>query len=153
MGTSFIINNNNSVGKTCGFLLPAFHGLLQNLEGRKRGPPGVLVLAPTRELACQIEAECVKFGKSSNIRSVCVYGGSPKSQQVRVIKGGIEVLIATPGRLNDLLDIKAVDLEHISFLGKISTAAVTLYSHFFILFATFDALSERGRKALPLLLL
>ena len=120
----------NFVGKTCGFLLPAFHGLLRSLKDRKRGPPGVLVLAPTRELACQIEAECVKFGKSSNIRSVCVYGGSPKSQQVRVIKSGIEVLIATPGRLNDLLDIKAVDLEHVSFLGKKNIRSITSYTRF-----------------------
>ena len=90
----------------------------------------MLVLAPTRELACQIEAECVKFGKSSNIRSVCVYGGSPKSQQVRVIKSGIEVLIATPGRLNDLLDIKAVDLEHVSFLGKKNIQSIASCTRF-----------------------
>jgi len=66
-------------GKTCGFLLPAFHRLLT--EGhldRRRGHPAILVLAPTRELACQIEEEAVKFGRTSNIRSACLYGGAPK---------------------------------------------------------------------------
>lgn len=66
-------------GKTCGFLLPAFHRLLT--EGhidRRRGYPNILVLAPTRELACQIEEEAVKFGRTSNIRSACLYGGAPK---------------------------------------------------------------------------
>jgi ATP-dependent RNA helicase DDX5/DBP2 len=132
-------------GKTCGFLLPAFHRLLENKD-RKRGPPGILVLAPTRELACQIEEECVKFGRSSNIRSTCAYGGAPKSLQskyrpccaplrcmdptesanltfhyvslftVRKIQGGLEVLIATPGRLNDLLEMNVVNLGTVMFL-------------------------------------
>ena len=103
-------------GKTCGFLLPAFHRMLTYLKDRKRGPPGILVLAPTRELACQIEEECIKFGRTSNIRSVCAYGGAPKSLQIRKIQNGIEVLIATPGRLNDLLEMKVVDLGHVVFL-------------------------------------
>lgn len=107
------------LGKTCGFLLPAFHRMLTYLKDRRRGPPGILVLAPTRELACQIEEECVKFGRSSNIRSVCAYGGAPKSLQVRKIQGGIEVLIATPGRLNDLLEMRVVDLTQVVFLGKL----------------------------------
>ena len=103
-------------GKTIGFLLPAFHRMLTFLKDRKRGPPGILVLAPTRELACQIEEECIKFGKSSNIRSCCAYGGAPKSMQVRKIQSGVEVLIATPGRLNDLIEMRAVDLSHVVFL-------------------------------------
>ena len=103
-------------GKTCGFLLPAFHRMLTHLKDRKRGPPGILVLAPTRELACQIEEECMKFGRTSNIRSVCAYGGAPKSLQIRKIQNGVEVLIATPGRLNDLLEMKVVDLGHVVFL-------------------------------------
>jgi ATP-dependent RNA helicase DDX5/DBP2 len=94
--------------------------MLTYLKDRRRGPPGILVLAPTRELACQIEEECVKFGRSSNIRSVCAYGGAPKSLQVRKIQGGIEVLIATPGRLNDLLEMRVVDLTQVVFLGKLT---------------------------------
>lgn len=64
-------------GKTCGFLLPAFHRLMAQTN-RRRGPPGILVLAPTRELACQIEEQALKFGRTSNIRSACAYGGSSK---------------------------------------------------------------------------
>lgn len=103
-------------GKTCGFLLPAFHRLLEHSKDRKRGPPGILVLAPTRELACQIEEEAVKFGRTSNIRSTCAYGGAPKGLQIRKIQAGLEVLIATPGRLNDLLEMRVVDLSQVLFL-------------------------------------
>ena len=103
-------------GKTCGFLLPAFHRLLENSKDRKRGLPAILVLAPTRELACQIEEETVKFGRTSSIRSTCAYGGAPKSLQIRKIQAGLEVLIATPGRLNDLLEMRIVDLSSVLFL-------------------------------------
>lgn len=104
-------------GKTCGFLLPAFHLLLAAFAGgRRRGAPAILVLAPTRELACQIEEEAIKFGRTSNIRSVCAYGGAPKSLQIRKIQQGIEVLICTPGRLNDLLEMGVVNLSQVLFL-------------------------------------
>lgn len=103
-------------GKTCGFLLPAFHRLTTHNADRRRGPPAILVLAPTRELACQIEQEAIKFGRSSNMRTACCYGGSPKGLQIRKLQQGIEVLIATPGRLNDLLEMKVVDLSHVCFL-------------------------------------
>jgi ATP-dependent RNA helicase DDX5/DBP2 len=69
-------------GKTCGFLLPAIHLLMTTKMDRKRGPPAILVLAPTRELACQIEEEAIKFGRSSNMRTACCYGGSPKGLQI-----------------------------------------------------------------------
>ncbi|CAE7604774.1 RH14, partial [Symbiodinium microadriaticum] len=103
-------------GKTCGFLLPAFHRLATVMASRRRGPAAILVLAPTRELACQIEQEAVKFGRSSNMRSTCCYGGSPKGLQIRKLQQGVEVLIATPGRLNDLLEMKVVDLSQVCFL-------------------------------------
>ncbi len=74
------------------------------------------MLAPTRELACQIEEESIKFGKGAFIRSACAYGGASKSYQVKRIKYGIEVLIATPGRLNDLLESREVDLSKVLFL-------------------------------------
>ncbi|CAM9095253.1 unnamed protein product [Ectocarpus fasciculatus] len=104
-------------GKTLGFLLPAIHRLQAEFaEGRRRGAPAILVLAPTRELACQIEVECVKFGRTSNIRSACCYGGAPKSLQIRKVQNGLEVIIATPGRLNDLIEMRVVDLSQVSFL-------------------------------------
>lgn len=61
--------------------------------------PIVLVLAPTRELAVQIKEECDKFGSSSEIKNTVVYGGVPKSRQVRDLKNGVEIVIATPVRI------------------------------------------------------
>ena len=63
-----------------------------------------------------IEEEAIKFGRSSYIRAACVYGGAPKSNQIRKIQGGVEILIATPGRLNDLLEMRVVDLSQVLFL-------------------------------------
>lgn len=103
-------------GKTCGFLLPAIHRLLNSSTPRKRGPPSILVLAPTRELACQIEEECVKFGSSSNMKSTCCYGGAPKSMQIRQLQMGVDILIATPGRLNDLMEMRCAVLSSVCFL-------------------------------------
>lgn len=103
-------------GKTCGFLLPAMHRLLADSSRRNRGQPAVVVLAPTRELACQIEEEAIKFGRTSYIRTVCCYGGVPKGLQIKKLQGGVEILIATPGRLNDLLEMRVVDLSQVLFL-------------------------------------
>jgi len=58
--------------------------------------PIVLVLAPTRELAVQIKEECDKFGASSEIKNTVVYGGVPKHKQVRDLRSGVEIVIATP---------------------------------------------------------
>jgi ATP-dependent RNA helicase DDX5/DBP2 len=96
-------------GKTLGFLLPALHQHLGNRQSIKRGQvtsPVLLVLAPTRELAVQIMEEAQKFGRVLGIRSVCCYGGAPKYPQIAALSRGVECVIATPGRLNDLLEMK-----------------------------------------------
>ncbi|CAB9519780.1 dependent RNA helicase [Seminavis robusta] len=111
-------------GKTCGFLLPAFHQQLQLSDGkppnpRRGGPPVkpvLLVLAPTRELSVQIMEECQKFGRPIGMRSVCCYGGAAKYHQIQALERGVEVVIATPGRLNDLLEMRKADLSHIKYL-------------------------------------
>ena len=59
--------------------------------------PIVLALAPTRELAVQIQQECQKFGSTSRIKNTCVYGGAPKGPQSAVLRAGVEIVIATPG--------------------------------------------------------
>jgi ATP-dependent RNA helicase DDX5/DBP2 len=119
-GRDVIVVAKTGSGKTLGFLLPAFHRLQQSQAGgfkaTIRAPPSILVLAPTRELACQIEQEAQKFGKSSGIRSVTCYGGAPKALQIRQIRMGIEVAIATPGRMNDLLEMGCIDLSKVQFL-------------------------------------
>lgn len=110
--------------ETCGFLLPAFHQFLQEQEASKsytgkpvqNNRPKLLVLAPTRELSVQIMEEAVKFGRLLNIRSLCCYGGSPKYPQIAALQKGVECVIATPGRLNDLIEMKRADLSGIQFL-------------------------------------
>lgn len=96
-------------GKTCGFLLPALariaeRGPQQVRRGWNTPPatPTVLVLAPTRELVQQIAAEAEKFAKAAGARVVVLYGGVPKGDQVRELKQGADIVIATPGRLMDL---------------------------------------------------
>jgi ATP-dependent RNA helicase DDX5/DBP2 len=102
-------------GKTCGFLLPAFHQHLQSKE-RQTGKPVLLVLAPTRELSVQTLEEAQKFGRTVGIRSVCCYGGSPKYAQIQALSRGVEVIIATPGRLNDLIEMRKADLSQVKYL-------------------------------------
>lgn len=106
-------------GKTCGFLLPSIH---QHMESKgkngARGPrkPVLLVLAPTRELACQIMDETKKFGRNLGFSSVCCYGGSSKFPQIAALERGVDCIIATPGRINDLLEMRKADLSTIKFL-------------------------------------
>lgn len=103
-------------GKTLSYCLPAIvHINAQPLLAPGDGPV-VLVLAPTRELAVQIQQECSKFGQSSRIRNTCVYGGVPRGQQIRDLSRGAEIVIATPGRLIDMLEIGKTNLKRVTYL-------------------------------------
>lgn len=102
-------------GKTIGYLIPGFIHL-KRLKNDARMGPSVLVLSPTRELATQIHDEAIKFGKSSRISSACLYGGAPKGPQLRDIDRGVHVVVATPGRLNDILEMKRLNLGQVSYL-------------------------------------
>ncbi|KAL7518378.1 hypothetical protein ACHAWX_003211 [Stephanocyclus meneghinianus] len=119
-GTDMICIAKTGSGKTCGFLLPSFHQYIQSKgapeKERKGAGPIILVLAPTRELACQILEETHKFGRPIGIRSVCCYGGSPKYAQIQALERGVECVIATPGRLNDLIEMKKANLSHVKFV-------------------------------------
>ncbi|XP_057457657.1 DEAD-box ATP-dependent RNA helicase 20 [Lotus japonicus] len=103
-------------GKTLAYLLPAIvHVNAQPILDPGDGPI-VLVLAPTRELAVQIQQECTKFGASSRIKSTCIYGGVPKGPQVRDLQKGVEIVIATPGRLIDMLESHHTNLRRVTYL-------------------------------------
>ncbi|KAL1861997.1 ATP-dependent RNA helicase dbp2 [Paecilomyces lecythidis] len=103
-------------GKTLTYCLPAIvHINAQPLLAPGDGPI-VLILAPTRELAVQIQVEISKFGKSSRIRNTCVYGGVPKGPQIRDLSRGVEVCIATPGRLIDMLEAGRTNLRRVTYL-------------------------------------
>ena len=102
-------------GKTAAFALP----LLQRLEPRKRAKPKhpqALVLAPTRELTVQIHTELEKLGASSSLRHGLVIGGVKENPQIRLLAKGVDVLVATPGRLLDLAANRHVDLGNVSML-------------------------------------
>ncbi|KAM0003825.1 putative RNA helicase [Helianthus debilis subsp. tardiflorus] len=102
-------------GKTLGYLIPAFIHLKRVHKNRQMGPT-VLVLSPTRELATQIQAEAVKFGRSSKILCTCLYGGAPKGPQLRELDRGTDIVVATPGRLNDILEMRRLSLSQVTFL-------------------------------------
>jgi len=103
-------------GKTLGFIIPAIiHINAQPLLKPGDGPIA-LIVAPTRELACQIEQECVQFGSSSGLKIACVYGGVPKRKQETALRTGIEILICTPGRLLDFLERGTTNLRRVTYL-------------------------------------
>ncbi|GMI99142.1 RNA Helicase 46 [Hibiscus trionum] len=102
-------------GKTLGYLIPGFMHLKRCCKDPRMGPT-VLVLSPTRELATQIQDEAVKFGKSSRISCTCLYGGAPKGPQLRDIERGVDIVVATPGRLNDILEMRRISLHQVSYL-------------------------------------
>lgn len=100
-------------GKTLAFSLP----ILNHIRERPRQKnPVVLVLAPTRELAKQTSDVCEAAGAASKIRTVCLYGGVPKDAQRAALREGVEIVVATPGRLIDLANDGVLDLSHVKYL-------------------------------------
>ncbi|XP_013115752.1 ATP-dependent RNA helicase p62 isoform X2 [Stomoxys calcitrans] len=103
-------------GKTLGYILPAIVHI-NNQQPLQRGDgPIALVLAPTRELAQQIQQVATEFGSSSYVRNTCVFGGAPKGGQMRDLQRGCEIVIATPGRLIDFLAAGATNLKRCTYL-------------------------------------
>eukprot|EP01117_Protostelium_nocturnum_P013064 TRINITY_DN484_c0_g1_i4.p1 TRINITY_DN484_c0_g1~~TRINITY_DN484_c0_g1_i4.p1 ORF type:complete len:782 (-),score=394.06 TRINITY_DN484_c0_g1_i4:289-2634(-) len=111
-------------GKTAAFLLPVIEKLLNEppqssigmVGSRKKIFPSALVLAPTRELACQIYDGSRKFCYKTGLKTTVVYGGTPIINQLRELERGCDILIATPGRLVDIIDRAKVSLSSIRFL-------------------------------------
>ncbi|KAJ6847210.1 ATP-dependent RNA helicase-like protein DB10 [Iris pallida] len=102
-------------GKTLGYLIPAFIHLRQCRNNPQIGPT-VLVLSPTRELATQIQEEAIRFGRAARISCTCLYGGAPKGPQLKEIERGVDIVVATPGRLNDILEMKRINFCQVSLL-------------------------------------
>ncbi len=99
-------------GKTAAFGLP----LLQLIDATKRQPQA-LIICPTRELCMQISRDLVGFKKyKTGIHTCAVYGGSSIVDQLKEIKRGVQIVIATPGRLIDVIERKAIDLNHIKYI-------------------------------------
>jgi ATP-dependent RNA helicase RhlE len=103
-------------GKTAAFALPVLQRLsLANLP-RHPGAPNALILAPTRELADQIGERISAYGKRLPLRSAVIFGGVNQHHQVKALKAGVDILIATPGRLLDLCNQRHVRLDKVAIL-------------------------------------
>ncbi len=100
-------------GKTAAFTLPLLHRVNKTSEGGKHRPVRVLILSPTRELAAQIDKSVRDYGGRLPLKSTCVVGGVPIKRQINALRGGIDFLVATPGRLEDLVSQKAVRLDQV----------------------------------------
>ena len=103
-------------GKTAAFALPILHRLATDRRAPPRGGARVLVLAPTRELVSQIAASFSAMGRHLNIRVTTVFGGVGQGNQVAALKPGVDVLVAAPGRLLDLVGQRLCDLSQVEVL-------------------------------------
>jgi len=103
-------------GKTAAFALPSLHHLNADNNPRPRRGCRMLVLAPTRELASQIAESFQNYGRFLKLGVATVFGGVPINRQIRELANGVDILVATPGRLLDLIDQKALTLGHVEIL-------------------------------------
>ncbi|MFM2029645.1 MAG: hypothetical protein RL517_836, partial [Pseudomonadota bacterium] len=104
-------------GKTAGFTLP----ILQRLSTTAKPGSGkrqlrVLILTPTRELAAQVQESVTTYGKYTGLKSAVIFGGVGANPQIKAIAAGLDILVATPGRLLDLMSQNCVSLNAIEIL-------------------------------------
>ncbi len=103
-------------GKTVAFVLPILQDLLKRSSTETSGSPSALVMAPTRELAEQIHESIKMMARHTSVKSVAVYGGVGKHLQINALKKGVDIIVACPGRLLDLMNEKAITLKGIKIL-------------------------------------
>lgn len=96
-------------GKTAAFSIPT----IQHLKTHDKNKIRSLIVTPTRELAIQIQENISAYARYTSIRSTVIFGGVPQKPQERAIRAGIDILIATPGRLNDLIKQKIIDISNV----------------------------------------
>ncbi len=114
-GKDILASAQTGTGKTAGFTLPMLQILSQGQQLRKR-PIRALVLTPTRELAAQVHANVKSYSEFIDIRSTVIFGGVNQRPQVSTIRRGVDVLVATPGRLLDLQNQRLLSLSNIEIL-------------------------------------
>jgi ATP-dependent RNA helicase RhlE len=108
-GRDVLAGAQTGTGKTAGFVLP----ILQRLGARKPGAPRALILTPTRELAAQVAESVRHYGKHTSLRSAVIFGGVSERPQIEAMRQGCDILVATPGRLQDLIEQKFVSLASV----------------------------------------
>ncbi|WED41835.1 DEAD/DEAH box helicase [Legionella cardiaca] len=114
-GSDLLASAQTGTGKTAGFTLPLLHQLMQKPKA-KNNHTFALILAPTRELAAQVHENILQYGKYSGLRSAVVFGGVKINPQMMKLRSGVEILVATPGRLLDLYKQNAIRFEQIKTL-------------------------------------
>ncbi len=116
-GKDLIVSAQTGTGKTASFALPILQLLFDYQDAPKKGKKiKALVVSPTRELAVQIHESFKTYGTFTNLRTGVVFGGTSIQPQIDILKKGIDILIATPGRLLDLHKQDLVNLDHVSIL-------------------------------------
>uniref|UniRef100_A0A8C6X3Q1 ATP-dependent RNA helicase DDX42 n=1 Tax=Naja naja TaxID=35670 RepID=A0A8C6X3Q1_NAJNA len=103
-------------GKTAAFIWPMLIHIMDQKELEPGDGPIAVIVCPTRELCQQIHAECKRFGKAYNLRSVAVYGGGSMWEQAKALQEGAEIVVCTPGRLIDHVKKKATNLQRVTYL-------------------------------------
>ena len=113
-GRDILAAAQTGTGKTAGFALPLLQLLAQNAERPASKTVRALVLTPTRELAAQVESAIRTYGKHLKLRTALVFGGVGMQPQVDALKRGVDILVATPGRLLDHVEQRTVDLSKVN---------------------------------------
>src|SRR5690554_6544608 len=112
-GTDLLGCAQTGTGKTAAFAVPILQLLSQTKAYGRVKPIRSLIVTPTRELAIQIEESFTSYGKHTGLTSTVIFGGVNQSRQVNALRSGVDVLIATPGRLLDLMNQGVISLKHI----------------------------------------
>jgi ATP-dependent RNA helicase DDX21 len=112
-GRDIVGRARTGTGKTLAFALPVIENLLSQPSDSRNRRPRCIVMAPTRELASQVEKEIQ--ATAPGLKTLCVYGGVPVSNQERTLRSGVDIVVGTPGRLQDLINRNALDLGGIKY--------------------------------------
>lgn len=114
-GNDLLVGSQTGTGKTAGFTLPLLHCLTKKPKTRQNAVRA-LILTPTRELAAQIRESVVSYGKYLPLKSTVIFGGVNIESQIRQLRSGVDIVIATPGRLLDHVSQKTIDLSQVEIL-------------------------------------
>jgi ATP-dependent RNA helicase RhlE len=115
-GCDLLASAQTGTGKTAAFALPIVQRLSENIPAGKRRRPRVLVLVPTRELAAQVSEQMQNYGRRLSLRSTMIYGGVNIQAQIERLHRGVDIVVATPGRLLDHAERATINLSKIEFL-------------------------------------
>ena len=114
-GCDLLAGAQTGTGKTASFMLPVLQ-LLSQRDAKRAGAIRALVLAPTRELAAQVQESAQNYGRHLQLTSAVIFGGVGMAPQIERVQAGVDILVATPGRLLDLVGQGHIDLSAIEIL-------------------------------------